>query len=438
MAKPVLSDRTLERLVAVSAPMQTDRTAVSAIDKLSFEDFQDAQCRNVWQAVEAVVAERDGWINTKMVLDRAGMDQGEWAILGEGLSYLVASELISAVERVATMAGYRRASRAGTGIVEAVSAGDDLDGIVARAHDALEGVRSVIPEVAPPPTLADIMAKDVRHEYDWLVPDWLERLDRIILTGGEGFGKSALLRQFCVQIAAGFHPWTGEDFQPLRVMMLDLQDGEHRNDREFRMIANMAGVEPFRHLFVETRPQGLSIIKRPADRRWVEAKVKSCRPHVLIIGPVYRLALGSDRKEGETAQAICDFVDLLRNRYDVAVLLEAHQPNAPATGPRVTRPYGGQEFPAWADAGYGLLADGPNGAKLKPFRGNRDRLRKDWPERLVFGAEWPWVPRNAPVSVPALRARVVSRRVEVDEEPAPDDRDAPVQEELGGADPNEY
>jgi ATPase subunit of ABC transporter with duplicated ATPase domains len=51
-------------------------------------------------------------------------------------------------------------------------------------------------------------------EYDWLIPGLLERGDRVIVTGQEGKGKSTLLRQIGVQVAAGIHPFTLDDIVP--------------------------------------------------------------------------------------------------------------------------------------------------------------------------------------------------------------------------------
>jgi hypothetical protein len=44
-------------------------------------------------------------------------------------------------------------------------------------------------------------------EPDWLIPDLLERRDRLILTGEEGLGKSYLLRQIAIMAAAGLDPF---------------------------------------------------------------------------------------------------------------------------------------------------------------------------------------------------------------------------------------
>lgn len=65
----------------------------------------------------------------------------------------------------------------------------------------------------PDPELDQFLAEP-EPDYDWLIPDILERGDRVILTGGEGAGKSTLLRQIGVQCASGIHPFTHATIKP--------------------------------------------------------------------------------------------------------------------------------------------------------------------------------------------------------------------------------
>ncbi len=73
--------------------------------------------------------------------------------------------------------------------------------------------------------------------HDWLVPGLLERQDRVILTGPEGGGKSTLLRQMAVQFASGIHPFGGDLFEPLRVLLLDLENSSRQVHRGLRPTA---------------------------------------------------------------------------------------------------------------------------------------------------------------------------------------------------------
>jgi hypothetical protein len=52
--------------------------------------------------------------------------------------------------------------------------------------------------------LVDLVNEDI--PFDWIVPGLLAKGERMVLTAGEGLGKSTLLRQFAVCAAAGLHP----------------------------------------------------------------------------------------------------------------------------------------------------------------------------------------------------------------------------------------
>src|SRR5438132_11941606 len=83
------------------------------------------------------------------------------------------------------------------------------------------------PELGQPHDLdVDEFLNEDEPEYDWVIPEVVERGDRVVLTGGEGMGKSTLLRQIAIQAAAGVHPFTLEAMTPVRVMLLDLENSK--------------------------------------------------------------------------------------------------------------------------------------------------------------------------------------------------------------------
>ena len=50
---------------------------------------------------------------------------------------------------------------------------------------------------------------------EWIIPGLLQRGDRMLVTGETGAGKSLLLAQIGVQVAAGIHPFTGAKIEPM-------------------------------------------------------------------------------------------------------------------------------------------------------------------------------------------------------------------------------
>lgn len=244
----------------------------------------------------------------------------------------------------------------------------------------------------------------VQHEdtYDWLVPQLLERGDRLILTASEGGGKSVMLRQMAVTLAAGIHPFAPtERHDPLRVLTLDCENGAPASRRAYRPLLNSAeradsGVRRGQ-LHIECRPAGLDLT-RPADRSWTMRRVEKLRPDILIIGPVYRLHAGNPNDE-ELARKVSVVIDEARATTNCAVLMEAHAPHHNGFGQhRSLRPLGSSLWMRWPEFGFGLRpvedeksaanADGARGRRVIPWRGMRDK--RAWPQFVKQGENWPW------------------------------------------------
>ncbi|MET7795728.1 DnaB-like helicase N-terminal domain-containing protein [Streptomyces decoyicus] len=245
----------------------------------------------------------------------------------------------------------------------------------------------------------------INHEdtYDWLVPGLLERRDRLILTASEGGGKSVMLRQLAVTIAAGIHPFKPwETIDACRVLTLDCENGAPASRRAFRPLLESAEriEQPVRRgqFHIECRPEGLDLT-RPADRAWTMRRVEKLKPDVLIIGPIYRLHAGNPNDE-ELARKVSVVIDEARATSGCAVLMEAHAPHHNGMGPhRNLRPLGSSLWMRWPEFGFGLRpvedeksaasTDGARGRRVVPWRGMRDE--RDWPAFVKQGDKWPWV-----------------------------------------------
>lgn len=245
----------------------------------------------------------------------------------------------------------------------------------------------------------------VQHQdtYDWLVPGLLERQDRLILTASEGGGKSVLLRQIAVTLAAGIHPFrTWEFIDPVRVLTLDCENGAPASRRKFRPLLDAAAhvEQPVRRgqFHIECRPSGLDLT-RTQDRSWFMRRIEKIKPEVLIIGPIYRLHAGDPNSE-ELARKVSVVIDEARATAECAVLMEAHAPHHNGFGQhRNLRPLGSSLWMRWPEFGFGLRpvedeksaenVEGARGRKVVPWRGMRDE--RDWPHFIKQGEKWPWI-----------------------------------------------
>jgi AAA domain len=289
-------------------------------------------------------------------------------------------------------------------IVEAAEGKDAADHFAAgrTVRDFVvtkEAAARAEPELAP--DLYEFIGEE-DPPYEWVIPELLEREDRLIFTGEEGRGKSMAVRQMAVAAAAGIHPFTDVIFPPVKVLVIDCENPRRKSRRHFRNLEEVA-----RNKFRPVPRGGLRLIHRPEsinlgsedDTAWLLERVTAHKPDLLVIGPLYKLH-ALDINEEQAARGIVRVIDAVRNRADCAVIVEAHAPHG--TGEtRHMRPFGSSLFLRWPEFGYGIRMAKPEPGQKRtrkivdvvPWRGPRDE--RNWPRQLKWGEphiDWPWVP----------------------------------------------
>lgn len=264
-----------------------------------------------------------------------------------------------------------------------------------------------------PETLADLLVG--QDAYDWLVPGLMERMERWVLTGSEGTGKSVLIAQFMTAVAAGVHPFTGDVLEsgPVRVLVVDCENPRPASRRRYRWMVSVMdkardfnGMDPVdwpkQQMHVELRPGGVDLLRGP-EAAWLEHAVSSTSPDIVAIGPLYRLHR-SDPSDERAARDLVSVLDGIRERYQVALVTEAHAGHAEdSRGGRKMRPSGSSLWLRWPEFGYGLRRskddpgyEHPEYVDMVAWRGSREE--RNWPRVLQHGklsaTPLPWKPAN--------------------------------------------
>jgi AAA domain len=304
----------------------------------------------------------------------------------------------------ATVAASMRGVTASVSVAQPPEGCKDISDLLAAGRKLTELELLDGPPAETPPVGAHHLQELVAYlgqadePYDWLIPGLFERQDRLIVTGGEGDGKSTLLRQIGVQAASGVHPFGGPDFDPLRVVIIDLENSDRQLRRELRPLHLAAGDRYAGNLYAVSRLDGLNLLD-PNDVAWFLAELENHPPDLLITGPAYKLIAGDPTEEGP-ARTVSGHLDRARATYGCVVLLEAHQPHGANGQRRPLRPYGASLWLRWPEFGLCLTKDG----HLRHWRGARDT--RDWPAALQRGGQWPWTVVTRPRDV--LWAQIVA------------------------------
>lgn len=285
-------------------------------------------------------------------------------------------------------------------IVEPV-VGKDITEHIEAGKTLADAVTTWASEVRAPvdldPDLYEFLSV-VDPERVWVIPQLMERGDRLIWTGVEGGGKSVAARQLAVAAAAGVHPFSDQRFQPQRVLYIDCENSERQGRRHFRTLEQIARNKhrpvPENGMHLIHRPMGIDLTHRE-DAAWLLERVTAHAPDLLFVGPFYRLHAG-DSEEELAARKVVAVLDAARVQADCALIVEHHAPHGGQGGARSLRPFGSSLLMRWPEMGMGIapISEEPpyRQVAVKAWRGNRDE--RHWPRALRWGtedADWPWV-----------------------------------------------
>lgn len=277
-------------------------------------------------------------------------------------------------------------------VTDHFDAGGTLETLLITVPATVEGKESFGMDIL------DAIEREVRPST-FVIPNVLASGDRWLLTGFEGHGKSTFCRQLAVQVAAGIHPWTGQDMEPQKVMVVD---SENHPDQVLESWQDMLGLAA-RH----GRPvqRGMLILQEEWDneinlneasgRRWLLERTRAHEPKLIVVGPLYNLS-SKDLSEHATVNEMKAAINEARSICGSAVIMEHHAPHrGNGDKDRSVRPYGSSTFLKWPDFGYGLKPEEVEGYyELQKTRFPRVRKRH-FPGWMRWGRpntlEWPWM-----------------------------------------------
>lgn len=355
-------------------------------------DFSDTRLGDIYAGIIRMVADRAP-VNYITVADQLKA----WDVRGIDLVNL--SQWTDEVTVASNAPYYAKLIRESAVARAHAKVGEQLQSGLLTGTDAIEALKSIRDRDAAGAesarTLRELLdVPESEDAYDWTIPDLLERRDRLMLSAGEGVGKSTFLRQIAVLSAAGIHPIRFTPMEPIRVLVVDAENSDRQWRRAVRSLVAEATLrgrrDPRDHMTVEC--VSVMDITTPESQGTLHRWVDQAKPDLLILGPLYRMTKGSLNNDDDVAPVLAA-LDSLRER-DLTMLIEVHAGHArSSSGERELRPRGSSALLGWPEFGLGLRkTKGDQGRRavyeLARWRGDRDR--REWPAHLVRGQVWPW------------------------------------------------
>lgn len=355
-------------------------------------DFEGAGHALIWESIIRTIATGRPVDPATIVADltahseieRAG---GSHAIINLATGVFLPGHAGVYAQMITEKSARRRMADAGRWLTTQ-SAGSESPALeIDRAIEGLAQIRDSLAArtAGPGRSYEDLLAMEFSET--WVSPNYLAPQDRLILTGREGLGKSTLMRQIAVSVAAGLDPFTHHAVPEKRVLVIDCENSDALNQGKYQALIRRANHYrggsriPRDQLVIESRVDGLDLTSQ-RDSSWLLSVVAANAPDLVVIGPIYKLHTGNPHDE-EPARKVIAALDRVR-ATGAALAMEAHAPH----GEDVVRPYGASIWLRWPEFGYGIKRVGAEAYELMAWRGPRDQ--RSFPTRLARGGSWPW------------------------------------------------
>jgi 5S rRNA maturation endonuclease (ribonuclease M5) len=241
---------------------------------------------------------------------------------------------------------------------------------------------------------SEFLERDVDLSYDWVIPNVLERQERVIVVAAEGAGKTTLARQVALMSSAGIHPFRRDVMPKVRTLMIDLENPERIIQRtagriydKIKWFGKNEELKDFAHLVM--KPDGVNLLTSK-DKAIIEEHVAAVKPDILFFGPLYKSFIDPGGRTAESVSIeIARFLDYIRHTYNCALWIEHHAPLG-SGGQRDLRPFGSAVWSRWSEFGLALAPDptDPELIEFKHYRGQREA--REWPALCKRGETWPF------------------------------------------------
>jgi replicative DNA helicase len=372
-----------------------------AVGLLTGPDFYRPNHEQLWLAMKALVAEGAPISATALAefLTRTNRPN-LLTLLPELLTtYCLPAQLEYHADVLRALSARRRGIEASvSALQDFTESADAVETILERVESAFRKVPTAREEHVGELMNLDEFCDQELPDNDWIVPGLLNRGDRLVLTGGEGLGKTVMMRQIAVCAAAGVHPFTYQAVPRQTVLYVDAENPKsimvHSFEALRKSIREKRGPMDATRLWIERRPAGLNLAD-PGDRLWLSRLAALVNPDLLCIGPAYKLYVSSgNQREEDLARQVTSALDAIREEANCALILEHHAPHGEGQE-RAVRPIGSSLWLRWPEFGYGLrpakdFNKDNRSCDFVPWRGPRDE--RSWPERVnALGSFLPWM-----------------------------------------------